>query len=162
VGCTDETAGRWIPEPGLRLDLDLSGPSLAGVSLGDPAERLARFGPPENGHPARDEAYEYRARGFEIGVRDGRVDVLLLLWDAGDERKHFSGEVLVAGRAYRLTARSPEGEVRAMLGEPFRIRDELGNRTVFYRRGQVEWQADFARGRLTALAARLPPFLADD
>jgi hypothetical protein len=158
----DQPARRWTPEPGLRLELDLSGPSLAGVSLGDPAERLAKFGPPENGHPTRDEAYEYRARGFEIGVRDGRVDFILLLWDAADERRHFSGNVRVGGHAARLGARSTEGEVRALLGETDRTRDELGKRTLFYRRGQVEWQADFARGRLTALAVRHPPFLSDD
>ena len=158
----DEAVRRWTPEPGLRLEFDLSASSLSGVGLGDPAARLSRFGAPENGHPSRDEAYEYRARGFEIGVRAGRVDVILLLWDAGDERRHFSGDVQIAGRAHPLSARSAEEEVRALLGEPHRTRDELGKRTVFYRRGGVEWQADFARGRLTALAVRHPPFLSDD
>lgn len=147
---------------GLRLEFDLSASSLSGVSLGDPIERLSKFGSPENGRPTRDEAYEYRNRGFEIGVRDGRVDFILVLWDAGDEQKHFTGEVRVAGQAHSLSARTSETEVVALLGDPYRTRDELGKRTVFYRRGPVEWQADFARDRLTALAVRLPPFLADD
>jgi len=159
---SDDAARRWTPQPGLRLEFDLERASLSGVALGDPAERVARFGAPENGHPSRDEAYEYRARGFEIGVRGGRIDFILVLWDAGDERKHFSGDVRVAARAHRLSALSAEDDVRALLGEPHRTRDELGKRTVFYRRGGVEWQADFARGRLTAIAVRHPPFLSDD
>lgn len=158
----DEPVRRWTPQAGLRLEFDLERATLAGVSLGDLSDRLSKFGAPENGHPSRDEAYEYRARGFEIGVRGGRVDFILALWDAGDERRHFSGDVLVAGRTHRLSARSGEEEVLALLGEPRRIRDELGKRTVFYRRGGVEWQADFARGRLTALAVRTPPFLSED
>ena len=160
----EDPARDWKAVPGLRLECVLDDPSFCGVRLGQEAESLSRFGPPENPRLTREGMYDYPSSGFEIDTTDGRIDCFLFRWDAQDPVKHFHGSFLWKGAPLRLDASTGEDEVRRAFGEPYWIDDDLGERLLFYEfgRGALEWQVELARGRLTALTIVTPPLLAQE
>lgn len=158
-----DPARGWVRRADLRLACVLDDPSFCGVRLGDPADALSRFGAPENNRPGRDGLYDYPSSGFEIDTTDGRVDCFLFRWDAMDAAKHFRGTFHWNGSPVHLGASTGEGEVKSAFGAPYWIDDDMGERLFFYefRRGTLEWQVEFVRGRLSVLSIVTPPLLAD-
>lgn len=157
-----DPALEWTRSPELRFECELSEPSLAGVRLGDPVARLAKFGAPQNRRPTSEGAYDYRSQGFEIDATGGAVDCFLFLWDASDPARRFAGEFTMHGKPVALGAETPEADFLARFGEPYWVDDDGFERLLFYERGPVEWQAEFRRGKLVVLTLLTPPLLADE
>jgi hypothetical protein len=158
-----DPAGAWKALPGLRPECILDDASFGGLRLGEKAELVSRFGPPENPRPSREGRYDYPSKGFEIDATEGRIDCFLFRWDAMDPARHFHGSFLWKGSPLRLDASTSEGEVRSAFGEPYWTDDDLGEKLFFYEFGEgvLEWQVELVRGRLTALSLVTPPLLAD-
>jgi hypothetical protein len=157
----------WRRDLGLRLEVDLSASSLAGVRLGDPLEAVARFGPPGKGSDPCKGVFKYPSEGFEVDVdmESRLVEGLCFFWNAGwwaTGERPFFGSFSLDGTPADLGPLSPESRVKGLLGEPY-WRDSDDDETIlYYVRGPVEWQLEFPReGRLRAFLMVSPPSMAD-
>ena len=154
---------RWLADPALRPELDLDGPRLCGVGLGEPIAGLAGLGPPEAWSWWRAEVLRYPEHGLEVGTEAGRVAYLLLVW-ADPFRpgwRGFRGRIRFRGREVPLGRCTPEAAAVAYFGPPYwRYADDEGVR-LFYEVGPVEWQLHFQPDGALGWLWIAPPLLAD-
>jgi hypothetical protein len=138
----------WIPNPALKLEVDLTDASLGGVKLGDPIERLSGLGPPENKKPSAQSAYTWYSRGLEISAfEDGRLDSLWMCWadPALPRFRSFPGTFLWKGKEVPIRGGMTRAEVEKRFGEPYHADEDEDEDILRYEVGDVEWELEIDR-----------------
>lgn len=139
-----DPSAEWTADPGRALALDLEASSLGGVATGDPVERLAFLGRPENPWPSRGASYLWHGRGFQVGVEAGRVDCFIFYWpkDGGLPRP-FAGPVSWRGKPLALGASTRREDLERLFGPPYHAQEADDEPVIYYEHGDVEWQIEF-------------------
>lgn len=155
--------GEWTAADAPPLEFDFSQNALSGVRLRDPVSCLWPFGPPEDAHRAKDGAYCFYSRGFEVGVIRGRVEEFVLRWRAVDGFQPFAGRSRLAEAEVKLSGGMAEAEWVQIFGEPFWRDEDRDEILLFYEfQGAVEWQVEIDRqAGLSAMVITALPLLAD-
>ena len=96
----------WRGQHGLALVLDLDQESFCGVRLGEPAERLEKFGPATDAESARIGMYNYPDRGFQVNAEQGKFVEVEMAFGDGEGARAYAGSVVRHGRSVVLTAQS--------------------------------------------------------
>lgn len=127
---------KWVRDPSLDLVVDLDVPSLCGVGLGEPVQRLRALGPAtcsefavyfesrEGGSLGRlEQKHELDYRGLGLVctyTRDWRLDSfrIHLCDDAELEATAFTGVVLFAGQVVHFTNLASREAVQGTFGSP--------------------------------------------
>jgi hypothetical protein len=157
---------RWVRDPALRLEFDLSASALNGVRVGGSLEALAALGPVESAYELRFERYCYYSQGLALRAEAaGRLWGFELFLDdrACPAYVAYAGSFRHAGQPIPLAAMA-EGHVLAVFGPPY-WRDASDEEEVilFYEWPDVEWQMEFAAdgGRLRVLTVTAERVMAD-
>ncbi len=163
-GGADPTS-QWHAQSDLVIELNLSRPSICGIQLGDPVDRIAAIGRPDNTHPTQNELYVYSRHGFWIEADNGVVSSFSAVFDpntAGMESNAFHGTVIHMNEKASLRASTTEAEFRRRFGNPYWRDTDDTEQLLFYEFGDIEWQVEFGRdGRLGALIIMTPPLMSD-
>lgn len=156
AGSRDPT-GNWATEPGLSVDFDLEPPSLLGVKLGEPLEKLFRLGPAENKETAHQGELRYFSRGVAIEIVKGKCDAFFIVFSQGLEGyAAFHGTVRFNGSPISLNSATDTAAVIEMFGEPLRREDDEDESVLYFsEENDIEWEVEFSPlGLLRCLTVR--------
>ena len=154
--------GEWTADEAAGREFDFDHNVLAGLKLRDPASLLWRLGPPEDARQAAQGAYCFFSRGFEVDVRQGRVNTFVLVWQGDDRFQPFAGQCRFGGAEIKLAGGVSEAEIERIFGAPFWRDEDTDEVLLFYEKGAVEWQVEINRQTgLSAMVITALPLLAD-
>lgn len=155
AGSRDPT-GNWATEPGLLLEFEMEPPSLLGVKLGEPLEKLFRLGPAENKESAHQGELRYYSRGVAIEVDKGKCDAFFVVFSQGFEGfAAFHGTVRFEGDPIDLSAATDVQAVTEIFGEPLRREDDADESVLYFSEEGAEWEFEFSPlGLLRCLTVR--------
>jgi hypothetical protein len=117
----------WRGQHGLALVLDLDQESFCGIRLGEPAERLEKFGPSADAQSARIGVFNYPDRGFEVSAEQGKFVEIEMAFGEGEGAHPYAGSVVRNGRSVTLTANTAEADLVALLGPAANRTEEAGD-----------------------------------
>ena len=161
----NDPSSSWVLDPSRALDFDLESRTLAGVGLGDPADRLAFLGPAEDPLAAAEGRLYYYTSGMEVQVENDRVILFRFVWrdELGEGFNPFPGRIFHAPTGMEIGRDSSELALRRACGVPFlRTRDAEGV-CVFYETEDAGWDAEFTlRGDMKQLTLYSPPLSEDE
>lgn len=134
----------WTADPGRVLALDLEASALGGVAPGEPVERLAFLGPPENPWPSRNGIYSWPELGFRADAENGLLEAFILFWPReGGLPRPFAGPVAWRGKPLALSASTRREELERLFGPPYHAQEDDAEPVLYYEHGDVEWQIEF-------------------
>jgi len=156
---------RWLASTD-DLTFDLDGPTLNGVRLGAPLDRLSFLGPDEGRSGFRDGELRYRSRGLSVrfSLRTRTVvEYRIAHHDPLDaEFQSFRGQVVGNGRRLHLAAVSVESFVQDCGDCWWRDCDD-DETILFYEFTGLEWQVEFSpAGRLRCITVTTDPIMHDE
>ena len=152
----------WVGDIRFHLEVDLSTHSLNGVRIGGLFEGLERLGPAEDRTAAEEGILLYYSRGMEIGLEEGRMSSLRLVWVKDEGFHPFGGTVKWQGTVLSLGPMTTEEQLLSLFGEPYWRDEDEQEILLFYEFGKVEWQIELTpSGTLTQWTLCAPPLMAD-
>lgn len=131
--------------------------------VGGSVTDLVFLGPAADGIAARSGRLVFPAFGLDVGVVDGRIDEIVLLFlDPQPGFRSFAGLITVAGKSIDRPADQSGDEIRRRFGEPcWRFADASETLWFYELEGDLEWQLEWSpEGRLMSWAIGRP-LLAD-
>jgi hypothetical protein len=141
-----DPSGNWATEPGLALDFDFEPPTLLGVTLGEPVEKLFRLGPAENKETAHEGELRYYSRGVAIEVVKGKCDAFFIVFSQGLEGyAAFHGAIRFKGTPISMSNATETDMLIDIFGEPLRREDDEDETVLYFSEvNGIDWEIEFS------------------
>jgi hypothetical protein len=165
-----DPASLWVPEPGLKIEIDLEEASFCGVRFGSRVTSLSKLGPPTNPKPTKRGYYTWKQLGLEVQTEKkmGIVEWYCITINpvVDDGLDAYPGKILRAGTLLPLGPASREEDLVRALGEPWHVfvddEDPDIARTLFYETRTLEWEIEVLKsGTLHSILLNTPPSMED-
>lgn len=155
----------WTADSGLKIKFDFNKFALCSVKIGDPLERLEKFGPAQDKSAAGHGVLRYYSKGVEIGVNHGVVAHYVLVIDDYLKLGYqpFSGVCEYQGNNIAINAGTSEEDIVEYFGEPYWRNEDSDEIILFYEFKDTEVQVELSTDKkLKAVVIVSPPLLADE
>jgi hypothetical protein len=161
-----DPARHWPPPKDLIPEFNLDQHALGGVALGDPWDRLALWGPPEQRRKKPEDTFWYYSKGFSVDVDGRQVSCYSLVWRDYLQQgfRPFGGRFQYRGQPIRLNSATTEDQLVGLFEEPYWQDEDDDEIILFYEpQPDVEWQFELdLERRLKSLIVLTHPNMADD